>query len=63
MRPVFDFSQAKGARILSVLSSNNNAGERNIFLRIRSMESREAEDQRGRDKGKGHLQSSLLGQD
>ncbi len=45
MRPVFDFLRQKGARILSVLSSNNNAGERNIFLRIRSMESREAEDQ------------------
>lgn len=44
MRPVFDFLKQKGARILSVLSSNNNAGERNIFLRIRSMESREAED-------------------
>lgn len=44
MRPVFDLLRSRGARILSVLSSNNDAGERNIFLRIRDMESREAEE-------------------
>ncbi len=44
MRPVFDILRQHGARILSVLSSNNDAGERHIFLRIRNMESREAED-------------------
>lgn len=43
MRPVFDILRNAGARILSVLSSNNDAGERQIFLRIRDMESREAE--------------------
>ena len=45
MRPVFDILRKRGARILSVLSSNNDAGERHIFLRIRDMESREAEDE------------------
>ena len=43
MRPVFDLLRQKGARILSVLSSNNNEGERNIFLRIRNLPSREEE--------------------
>lgn len=43
MRPVFDVVRQHGARILSVLSSDNNEGERNIFLRLRDMESREAE--------------------
>lgn len=43
MRPVFDLLRKRGARILSVLSSNNDAGERNIFLRIRDMGSREEE--------------------
>lgn len=44
MRPVFDILRKHGARILSVLSSNNDAGERNIFLRIRNLESRKAEE-------------------
>lgn len=44
MRPIFDLLKSRGARIISVLSSNNDAGERNIFLRFRDMESREAED-------------------
>lgn len=43
MRPVFDLLRQRGARILSVLSSNNNEGERNIFIRLRDMGSREAE--------------------
>lgn len=43
MKPIFDLLRQRGARILSVLSSNNNEGERNIFLRFRNMESREAE--------------------
>lgn len=43
MRPIFDLLRQKGARILSVLSSNNNEGERNIFLRIRNLPSREEE--------------------
>lgn len=45
LRPVFDILRKHGARILSVLSNNNDAGRRNIFIRIREMESREAEDQ------------------
>lgn len=44
LRPVFDLLRKHGARILSVLSNNNDAGQRNIFIRIREMESREAED-------------------
>lgn len=43
MRPVFDLLRQKGARIISVLSSDNNEGERNIFLRIRNLESPEDE--------------------
>lgn len=43
MRPIFDLLRKRGARILSVLSSNNNEGERHIFIRLRDMESREAE--------------------
>lgn len=43
MRPVFDILRKRGARILSVLSSNNDAGQRQIFLRIRDMGSREEE--------------------
>lgn len=45
MKPVFDLVRRRDARILSVLSSNNNEGERHIFLRLREMESREAEDE------------------
>lgn len=44
MRPVFDLLRKHGARILSVLSNDNDAGERNIFVRIRDMETREQED-------------------
>lgn len=44
MKPVFDLVRNRGARILSVLSSNNDAGERNIFLRLKRMDSRAAED-------------------
>lgn len=43
MRPVFDIVRKRGGRILSVLSSDNDAGERQIFLRIRDMNSREEE--------------------
>lgn len=45
MRPVFDILRKRGARILSVLSSNNDAGLRNIFVRIRDMASRKDEDE------------------
>lgn len=44
MKPVFDMLRAHGARILSVLSANNQEGDRQVFLRIRDMESREAEE-------------------
>lgn len=44
MRPVFDILRKHGARILSVLSSDNDAGERRIFVRIRDMSSREEEE-------------------
>lgn len=44
MKPVFDLLRAHGARILSVLSANNQEGDRQVFLRIRDMESREAEE-------------------
>lgn len=43
MKPIFDLLRLRGARIISVLSTNNNEGERHIFLRVREMESREAE--------------------
>lgn len=43
MKPIFDLLRKRGARILSVLSSNNNEGRRNIFLRLRDMDSREDE--------------------
>lgn len=43
MKPIFDLLRQRGARILSVLSTNNDEGERHIFLRLRDMESREAE--------------------
>lgn len=44
MRPVFDLLRQHGARIISVLSTNNDAGERNIFVRLKEMESRQAEE-------------------
>ena len=37
MRPIFDLLRKHGARILSVLSTNNQEGQRNIFLRIRDL--------------------------
>ncbi|MDE5878964.1 MAG: CBS and ACT domain-containing protein [Desulfovibrio sp.] len=37
MRPIFDLLRKHGARILSVLSTNNQEGRRNIFLRIRDL--------------------------
>lgn len=43
LRPIFDLLRQRGARILSVLSTNNNEGERHIFIRLRDMESQEAE--------------------
>ena len=44
MRPIFDIFREHGARIISVLSTNNDAGERNVFIRLRNMESRKAEE-------------------
>lgn len=37
MRPIFDLLRKHGSRILSVLSTNNQEGQRNIFLRIRDL--------------------------
>ena len=37
MRPIFDLLRKHGARILSVLSTNNQEGRRNIFLRLRDL--------------------------
>lgn len=45
MRPILDLIRNRGGRIISVLSANNNEGERTIFIRIRPMESRQAEDE------------------
>lgn len=44
MKPIFDLVRKAGARILSVLSNNNDEGERQIFLRMKPLESRELED-------------------
>ena len=48
MRPVFDLLRAKGCRILSVLSTNvddkGDDGLRHVFVRLRSMASREEEE-------------------
>ena len=44
MKPIFDLLRAHGARILSVLSANNQDGDRKVFLRLREMESHEAEE-------------------
>lgn len=71
MRPVFDLLRKHGARILSVLSTDNDEGERNIFLRIRPMASRDAEDALIKEvkekcevlywaRDKMHLSSALL---
>lgn len=43
MKPIFDLVRKRGARILSVLSNNNNEGERHIFLRLRRLGSKEEE--------------------
>lgn len=43
MKPIFDLVRRRGGRILSVLSKNNNEGERHIFLRLKRLESKEAE--------------------
>lgn len=45
MKPIFDLLRLRGARIISVLSTNNDEGERHIFLRVREMQSREAENE------------------
>ena len=56
MKPIFDLLRAHGARILSVLSANNQDGDRQVFLRLREMESREAEEAVIADvKGHAHL--------
>lgn len=44
MKPIFDLVRRRGGRILSVLSNNNNEGERQIFLRLKPLGSREEED-------------------
>ena len=43
MRPVFDLLRARGCRILSVLSSNVDDSLRHVFVRLRSMTTREEE--------------------
>ena len=47
MKPVFDLLRAHGARILSVLSANNQEGNRKVFLRLREMG-------KPRSRGSGH---------
>lgn len=43
-RPVFDALRRRGARILSVLSSNNEEGVRHMFIRLRDMATRQEEE-------------------
>lgn len=43
MKPIFDLVRNRGGRILSVLSNNNNEGERHIFLRLKRLGSKEEE--------------------
>lgn len=43
-RPVFDVLRRRGARILSVLSSNNDEGVRHMFIRLRDMATRQEEE-------------------
>lgn len=43
MKPIFDLLRQRGARIISILTTNNNEGERHIFLRLKDMNSLEAE--------------------
>lgn len=45
MKPIFDLVRNRGGRILSVLSNNNDEGERHIFLRLKRLESKEKEDE------------------
>lgn len=45
MRPIFDLLRQHGARIISVLSINNDTGERTIFIRLREMASRKSEEE------------------
>lgn len=44
MRPVLDLIRNRGGRIISIMSTNNDAGKRTIFLRIKNMNSRAEED-------------------
>lgn len=39
MKPVFDMLREHEARVLSILSANNQAGTRQMFLRLRNMDS------------------------
>ena len=43
MRPVFDLLRDRGARIISVLSSNSDGRRRQVFIRLRSMATRDEE--------------------
>lgn len=43
MKPVFDLIRQYGGRIISVLSTNNDKGERTIFLRLKEMDNTENE--------------------
>lgn len=43
MKPVFDLIRQYGGRIISVLSTNNDKGERTIFLRLKEMDNPENE--------------------
>lgn len=43
MRPLLDLIRNRGGRILSILSTNNDAGERNIFIRLKAMPDSSAE--------------------
>ena len=44
MQPVFDILRSREARILSVATINENDATRKVFIRLRSMNTREAED-------------------
>ena len=44
MRPILDLIRNRGGRIISVLSTKNDAGSREIFIRIKNMGSVEEED-------------------
>ena len=49
MRPIFDLLRKHGARILSVLSTHNDEGRRNIFLRLRDVKDEATKDALLRD--------------